>query len=623
MIEENANRKLTAIFYADVAGYSRLTGNDELGTHHVVMDLLDYAQKTIQQQGGAVLRYAGDAILAEFSSVVSCVDAAITVQKELASRNQNIPKDQQVLIRIGVNLGEVIEDRGEIYGDGVNIAARLEALAPPGGVCITDQVAEQIAGKLEVSFAKAGRHNLKNISKPVEIWCWPAEGARKLIRDSFDWRKNSILAVVPIIALLALVYVFFYSGDDGLPTSGPRIAVIPFENLSDSQEDLFFSDGLTKDINAHLSKFSNLFVIAPSSVKGFGKLPKCEEVRDELQVDYILEGTVRRSQEHLRVTTTFTDAKSCRQLDAPGPFDRDLNAANVLDVQLEIAKKVVAQIGSADAPLFNTNVQNEIRRKAPDKLKAYECVLLSYWFYETFEPDRHRKARSCLERAVEIDPDYSLAWSRLASSYNETKKYAIDTPANWADLARNAANQAIALDPDNANAYYALAILTQMTSQDHVEFQNFSDKAISLNPNDAFVLADLGTWMGYSGRWEKAKEWVSRSMQLNPKHQSWLWQTWHLYHFLNGEFAKSRDIALKMNLSDNYMVQASLAAAFAMNGEQEKAEKTLAHVLELRPDYPEDPRAPFRARGMPVELIEGIMEGLRKAGLDVKSAESG
>jgi class 3 adenylate cyclase len=268
MIEENANRKLTAIFYADVAGYSRLTGNDELGTHHVVMDLLDYAQKTIQQQGGAVLRYAGDAILAEFSSVVSCVDAAITVQKELASRNQNIPKDQQVLIRIGVNLGEVIEDRGEIYGDGVNIAARLEALAPPGGVCITDQVAEQIAGKLEVSFAKAGRHNLKNISKPVEIWCWPAEEARKLIRDSFDWRKNSILAVVPIIALLALVYVFFYSGDDGLPTSGPRIAVIPFENLSDSQEDLFFSDGLTKDINAHLSKFSNLFVIAPSSVKG-------------------------------------------------------------------------------------------------------------------------------------------------------------------------------------------------------------------------------------------------------------------------------------------------------------------------------------------------------------------
>ena len=623
MIEKNATRKLTAIFYADVAGYSRLTGNDELGTHHVVMDLLDYAQKTIQQQGGVVLRYAGDAILAEFSSVVSCVDAAITVQTELASRNQKIPTEQQVLIRIGVNLGEVIEDRGEIYGDGVNVAARLEALAPPGGICITGQVAEQIAGKLEILFANAGQHKLKNISKPVEIWCWPAEGARKLLREASSTRHKAILAIAPIVALFALGYIFFFAGDDDLLSSDSRVAVIPFENLSGNQEDIYFSDGLTKDINAHLSKFSNLFVIAPSSVRDFGKTPRCSEVRDELNVDYILEGTVRRSQESLRVTTTFTDAKTCRQLDSPGPFDRDLDAANILDVQLEIAQKVVAQIGSADAPLFNVEVQNEIRRKAPDKLEAYECVLLSYWFYETFEPDRQRKARACLERAVQINPDYSLAWSRLASSYLESKKYAIDTPAEWAELARDAANQALALDPDNANAYYALAILTQMTSQNFAEFQNFSDQSIGLNPNDAFVLADLGTWMGYAGQWEKAKEWVSRSMQLNPKHQSWLWQTWHLDYFLKGEYAKSRDMALKMNMPDNYMVQASLTATYAMNDEQGKAAKTLAHVLKLRPNYPEDPRAPFRARAMPVELIEGIMGGLRKAGLNVKPANSG
>jgi class 3 adenylate cyclase/TolB-like protein/Tfp pilus assembly protein PilF len=623
MTEKGSTRKLTAIFYADVAGYSRLTGIDELGTHQVVMDLLDFTQKTIQQQGGTVLRYAGDAILAEFSSVVSCVNAAITTQTELASRNQDIPEDQQVLIRIGINLGEVIEDRGEIYGDGVNIAARLEALAPPGGICITSQVAEQIADKLEVSFTNAGRHKLKNISKPVEIWCWPVEGARKLIRDASSWRKKITLAVAPVAVLLALGYVYLHNVFDNSVPSGPRIAVIPFENLSGNQEDVYFSDGLSKDINAHLSKFSNLFVIAPSSVRDFGKASKCEDVRSELQVDFILEGTVRRAQEKLRVTTTFTDAKTCRQLDAPGPFDRDLNAANILDVQLEIAKKVVAQIGSADAPLFNAKVQKEIRRKAPDKLEAYECVLLSYWFYENFEPDRQRKARTCLERAVQIDPDYSLAWSRLAFSYIESKKYAIDTPAEWADLARSAADQAIALDPDNPDAYYALAILTQMTSQVFAEFQNFSDRSVSLNPNDAFVLADLGTWMGYAGQWEKSKEWVSRSMQLNPKHQSWLWQTWHLDYFLKGEYAKSRDMALKMNLPGNYMVQASLASAYAMNGEQEKAEQTLAHVLELRPNFSEDPRAPFRSRGMSMDLVEGIMVGLRRAGLDVEPAVPG
>jgi Tfp pilus assembly protein PilF len=290
---------------------------------------------------------------------------------------------------------------------------------------------------------------------------------------------------------------------------------------------------------------------------------------------------------------------------------------------LEIAKKVVAEIGSADAPLFNARVQSAIRGKAPDSLEAYECVLLSYWFYETFAPDRHRKARACLERAVEIDPDYSLGWSRLAFSYIEAKKYAIDTPQNWAKLSRAAADRAIELDPDNPDAYYALAILNQMTGGDPVVFRNFAEKAIELNPNDAFVLADLGTWMAYSGAWEKGKEWVTRSKLLNPKHQSWLDNIWHLHHYLKGEYQDARDVALKMNLPNNYMVQASLTAAYAMNGEQDKAEQALAHLLEIRPDYPEDPRAPFRTRGMPSELIEGLMDGLRQAGLDVPPEKYG
>ena len=623
MKEKNTKRKLTTIFYADVVDYSRLTGSDELGTHQAVMRLLDHAQQTVQQQGGKVLRYAGDAILAEFPSVVSCVDAAVSVQTEQVSLNQNIASEQQVQVRIGINLGEVIEDRGEIYGDGVNIAARLEALAPAGGICITDQVAEQVDGKLEVEFTNAGRHKLKNINHPVEIWCWPATGARKLRQHSVNWRKKLVMSAAAIAVALVLAYSMFYQkSDDSLVPSGPRIAIIPFKNISANPQDVFFSAGLTEDINAHLSRFSNLFVIAPSSVRGFSEDASCEAVRDEIDVDYILEGTVRRSAKDLRVTTTFTNAKTCRQLDAPGPFDRDLNAASVLDVQLEIASKVVAQIGSTNAQLLDPVVRNDILSKAPGNLEAYECVLLLTWFYETFEPDRLRKARACLERAVEIDPDYSLAWSRLAYSYMDSKKYAVDTPADWEQLARNAANHALELDPDNPDAYYALAILTQMTSRDFAEFKNFAERTISLNPNDAGNLADLGTWMGYAGQWEIARDWVSRSMQLNPKHQGWLWQTWHLDNFLKGDYKKSRDYALKMNMPDNYMVQASLTAAYAMNGEQEKASETLAHVLEMRPNYPQDPRLPFRTRGMPVELIEGLMEGLHKAGLDVKPATS-
>ena len=445
MEEKNTSRKLTTIFYADVAGYSRLTGSDELGTHQAVMNLLDFAQNSIQTEGGKVLRFAGDAILAEFSSVVSCVSAAIQVQTQQISLNEDIPKEQQVWIRIGINLGEVIEDRGEIYGDGVNIAARLESLAPVGGICITGQVAEQIAGKLEIEFAHAGQHKLKNISKPVEIWCWPASAAGKLRRASKGTRQKVALAAIATIALIVLSIIALQNKVEIEVPTGPRIAVIPFQNLSGKPEDVFFSDGLTKDINAHLSKFSNLFVIAPSSVRDYTSEANCEDIRDDLQADYILEGTVQRSNENLRITTTVTDTESCRQLDAPGPFDRELNADNVLDIQLEIATKVVAEIGSSDAPLFNASVQKAIRGKVPDSLAAYECVLLSYWFYETFEAERQRRARDCLKNAVSIDPDYSLAWSRLAFSYIESKKYSIDTLPDWSERAREAANRAIVL----------------------------------------------------------------------------------------------------------------------------------------------------------------------------------
>ena len=617
MPEANVRRKLTAMLYADVAGYSRLTGTDEVGTHRTVMSALDHARDTIEANGGVVLRYAGDALLAEFASVVACVDAAIAVQGELERRNAALARDRRVLLRIGINLGEVLQDRGEIFGDGVNVAARLEALAPPGGICITGQVARQVSGKLVAAFAYAGRHKLKNIARPVEVWCWPAACARGLWWSALR-RRRVLVALGAALAAAVAVAILVADREPTVPT-GPRIAVIPFEELGAG--DAYFSDGLTKDINAYLSRFTNLFVIAPGSVSGIRGDASCAGIRRELRADYILGGAVRRSQDRLRITTTFTDARTCRQLSAPGPYDRDLSVSSVLDVELEIARKIAAAVGSADAPLFNANIQSEIRRKAPESLEAYDCVLLSYWFYETFEPDRHRRARACLENAVAIDPDYSLGWSRLASTYIESKKYVIDTPPDWAERARSAAMHARRLDPDNPNAYYALAILTQMTTQDRGECRTYAERAIELNPNDAFVLADLGTWMGYAGEWKTGRGWVSRAMLLNPKHQGWLYQVFHLDAYLRGDYAEARDLALKMNLPDNYMVQASLTATYAMNGEREKAQATLVRLLGLRPDYGNDPRLPFRTRGMPTDLVERLMEGLRRAGLEVPPAE--
>ena len=614
-------RRLAVILAADVVGYSRLMGADE----EVTLSTLNAYRRVIDERigvhRGRVFGSAGDSVIAEFTSPVEAVRCAVEIQQELEERNAALSVDRRMQFRIGINLGDVMAEGENLHGDGVNIAARLEALAPPGGICISRQVAEQTAGKLDVTFASAGRHELKNIATPLEVWIWPPERAASLRRRAKGWRRAAAIVALAAVAATAGVYFAIDSdGDRGLPT-GPRIALIPFKTLGNSPDDAFFSEGLTRDINAHLAKFSNLFVIAPAAGTKFRDSADCEEIRSELQADYILTGAVRRSLDHLRVTTAFTDARTCRQLDAPGPFDRDLSLASVLDIQLEIATKVAAEIGSADAPLFNTEVQRAIRSEAPDNLEAYECVLLSYWFYETFAADRHRRARACLERAVKIDPDYSLGWSRLAFSYIETKKYAIDTPPDWAELSREAADRALDLDPDNPDAYYALAILSQILGEDKSVLQNFAERAIALNPNDAFVLADLGTWMAYTGEWERGKEWVTRAKQLNPNHQSWWDWIWLLHHYLNGEYKDARDVGLKINLPGNYIIQAALTATYGMLGEQQKAGEALAHLLEIRPDYPEDPRAPFRTRGMQTDLIETLMAGLRKAGLDVPPAD--
>ncbi len=610
-------RRLAAILAADAVDYSKKMGIDEEAAFSALSARRAIIDAVIEGHGGRIFNTSGDGVLAEYQSSVEAVRSALEIQSQVSKLNEKLAPADQMAFRIGITFGDVMLEDGDFFGEGVNIAARLEALAQPDGICVSKQVFDQLSGKLGKSFANAGTHRLKNIDRAVEVWCWPRQHAKKMRRSA--WGRRWPLAVAASIVILATIgagLILSSAYEEALP-SDPRIAVIPFKNIGGNSDDAFFSDGLTRDINAYLSKFSNLFVISPDAGIPYRDNADCKRIRSDLGADYILTGTVRRSADQIRVTTAFTNARTCRQLDAPGPFDRNLSLANVIDIQLEIAKKVAAQIGSADAPLFNAEIQRAIRREAPDNLAAYDCVLLSYWFYETFEPERHSRARACLERALEYDPDYSLGWSRLAFSYIESKKYAIDTPANWAMLSRQAADRAIGLDPDNPDAYYALAVLSQMEGEDASVFRSLAERAIELNPNDAFVLADLGTWIAYTGAWERGKELVSRAKLLNPNHQSWWDWIWLLHHYLNGEYAEARDVALKINLPDNYIIQAALAATYGMLEQQTKAEQTLAHLMEIRPDFPQDPRLPYRIRGMEPELIEGLMEGLRKAGLAV------
>ncbi len=602
-------RQIAALFVADAVGFSRLMEEDEATALRAIKASRRIIDSKIKRYKGQIIQTAGDSVIAMFPGAVSAVEAAQSIQNTLAAS-----KIKVFTFRIGLHFGDVEITENDVLGDGLNLAARLEPLSPPGGICISGVVADQIVGKIDGKFTQVGRRKLKNIKRAVEIYCWPENLARQMRNTVLAFRWAVGTGVAALAALILAIFV--YASMDTTPSlpTGPRIVVLPFEEIGKHPDEAYFAAGLSRDINAYLSKFSNLFVYSPSTTETLrGK--NCEEIRSELETDFILAGTIQRTDDKIRVTTSFTNARDCRQLDSPGPYDSVLSAETILDVQLEIARKVVAEIGSADAPIFDKAIIRELENKATEDLAAYECILLSYWFYENFDPERHRRARDCSIQAVQTDPGYSLGWSRLAFAYIESKKYSIDTKSDWAERAWEAAQKAIDLDPQNPNAYYALAIRGQMQGEDRSIFQNYANKAIKLNPNDSFVLADLGTWMAYSGEWEKGKEWIERAKNLNPKHQSWWNWPWQLHAYLQGEYVDSIEYAQIVNLPGNFMVQAALAAAYAMNGDLEKANETLETVLELKPDYANDPEQPFRARGMQQESIDKIMEGLLRAGL--------
>lgn len=626
---EHLPRKLAAILYADVAGYSRLTGEDEDATHRRLSEYLDLVATTVAHHQGRVMHYAGDAVLAMFDAVLDAVGCAVQIQHRLKIRNAELPHSRKVAFRIGVNLGDVIEDRGDIYGDGVNVAARLESLAEAGGICVSEAVRTALGNKLALDFEPLGEQRVKNIAEPVRAYRlssdagtrWARPGAATLHMAAPRLSRRSLTIGLVALTLVAGALGWYLS--NGLRTdpalalpTGPAIAVIPFAN-DGTARDAYFSDGITEDIISELSRFSSLFVIASHSTARFkDKAGNCREIARVLGARYILKGVVRRSANHLRVTARLLDGKACTRLWSE-KYDRDFTATDVFAVQDDIAARVVGSIGSSEAPLWNSRIQKENRDKRTTSLEAYDCVLLSYWFYETFAADAHKRAKDCLRRAVKIDPSYALAWSRLAFMYIEEKKYGYNAEPRPLERALRAARKAVSLDPRNPDGFYALAMVYYMTEADFDAFQSFAEKAISLNPNDAWVLADLGTWTAYSGEWTRGLALVEKAKKLNPLHQRWLDYAPFLHHYLKREYRQAKALALKINLPDNYMVQASLAATYAQLGEIERAKQTLDHVLAIRPSYASDPRAPFRTRRMPPALIESLMDGLGKAGLTI------
>ena len=361
---EGVKRKLTAILYADVAGYSRLTGDDEEGTHRLLSAYLDVITTTIEKHSGRTVHFAGDAVLADFSSVVDALACAVEAQRELRKRNEGLPDERRVQFRIGINLGDVIVDRDDIYGDGVNIAARLEGLAQPGGICISGGVYQQVKNKLELAYEFMGPQKVKNIAEPVPVFQVQldpgAAGKRpdKGVRPP-RWQSVALAAaVVLLIGAGAVAFWNFYPLSSAPPgnvasTSAtentvpklpdkPSIAVLPFKSMSDDSWLEHFTDGLTEDIIIELSQLEDLIVISRASVFTYkGKSVKVQQVARELGVRYVLEGSVRRSGDRIRITAQLVDGKTGHHLWAEH-YDRDLQ--NYFTLQDEITQKIRATL---------------------------------------------------------------------------------------------------------------------------------------------------------------------------------------------------------------------------------------------------------------------------------------
>jgi TolB-like protein/class 3 adenylate cyclase len=362
MKTEDYRRKLSAVFSADVKGYSRLMGQDELTTIRTLNAYREVMTDLIQTHRGRVVDATGDNLLAEFASVVDAVDCAVEVQRKLAERNQEIPDDRKMHFRIGINLGDVVEEEGRIYGDGVNIAARVESLAEAGGVCISGTAYDQVENKLNVEFEYLGEHTVKNISKPVRVYrvlSVPGASAHRVVKAKIAvekiWRKYALISVAIIFVGLVAILIFYASPRPASPereasaqtaplafSSKPSIAVLPFVNMSKDPEQEFFADGMTEDLITDLSKFPDLAVLARNSAFQYkGKMVKPEQVGQELGVRYVMEGSVRKSDDKVRINAQLVDATNGMHLWAER-YDRELE--DIFAVQDEIARKIVTAL---------------------------------------------------------------------------------------------------------------------------------------------------------------------------------------------------------------------------------------------------------------------------------------
>ena len=584
MAQGRMQRRLAAILAADVVGYSRLMERNEAATlAELKARRRDVIGPLVARHSGRVFKETGDGLLAEFGSVVDAVECAVELQRAMASANGDTPADRQLVLRVGVNLGDVLVDDGDLFGDGVNVAARLEQLADPGGVAISETVHEHVRRQIGISFADQGLHEVKNIERPIRVWAWRAEGSAA---------EATTPAPLP------------------LPDK-PSIAVLPFSNMSGDAEQGYFADGITEDIITDLSKVSGLFVIARNSSFAYkGQAPDIRKVSRELGVRYVIEGSMRRAGGRIRINAQMIDGASGGHLWAER-YDRDLQ--DIFAVQDEVTRNIVSALK------VRLTAGEEAEREGRGKVdpEAYDLLVRARQTMMLLNPEAAVEARRMLERVIAIDPGLALAYARLSmvTFADYANQWNGATEENLS-RALALAEKAVATDPDEPQGYISLALaLSWMRRLDEAE--RAAERALALDPNSGNAHAALGNMREFQGRPEDAVTLYESAYRLDPQFDMTL-------HFLGRAFLtlgrfEQAEATLKRRLGlspRSDMSRFYLACLYARTGRHEDARRMWREMLEVNPRFSVEhlKRAlPYRDPAM----LDRLMEGLREAGIDI------
>ncbi|MGD9081221.1 MAG: tetratricopeptide repeat protein [Desulfobacterales bacterium] len=630
MVDEGFKRKLAAILSADVEGYSRLMDDDEEATVRTLTAYRTAIADLVQQFRGRIVDTPGDNILAEFSSVVDCVNCAVELQRDIAERNADLPESRRMQFRIGVNLGDVIEEEGRIYGDGVNIAARVEAMAEAGGICISGRAYDHVENKLELEYENLGEHQVKNITRPIRVYrvlSFPGAAAHRVVQAKETlgrkWRKMALsIAATVVVAVIGLgIWHFYLRRPTVEPASvekmafplpdKPSIAILPFDNMTGDPEQEFFSDGLVEEIITALSSVPEFFVVARNSTFTYkGKPVKVQQISEELGVQYVLEGSVRKSGEKVRITAQLIDALKGHHLWAE-TYDR--NIEDLFAVQEEITVKVITELREK----ITGSAQIRFAEPCSENLEAYLKYLQANELTQRFNTTDNAKAKRLAEEAVALDPEYACAYSLLGMIHRmDVFLGSTSSPARSLATAREMVDKAMEINPSLAGPHGILSLI-YLTMDQYEKAIAAAEKAVALEPNNRIANIAMGITLVQAGRPEESIPFIKKTMRIDPFSTSYLGYLGWAY-FLAGQHEEAiKVISAHLDKTKDFRASLILAAAYNAAGREEEAHAVASEILEMNPKFTLEQFSKSLRYKNP-EDKELIISNLRKAGLPDK-----